>query len=165
MTFPLDSSFFQPLATLFVGAVAAILAFWGVQTQRAIARRRATLDFILKSETDRDSIEAKRVFRNLARNGGLDQWAREDNEKTAEAQHIKLVLNEFELVAIGIRQGIIGLRLYSMWFKSGTITAWRYSRPFIDLLRNRTNNNRLYEQFEWLVKLLEKPSFRHRWFG
>ena len=45
-------------ATLIVGLVAAILAFWALQSQRAITRRQVTLEHIARLEAHDDGISA-----------------------------------------------------------------------------------------------------------
>jgi hypothetical protein len=57
----------QAWFTLLVGFVAASIAVWGILTQRAIARRRATFDHISKTEADADFIQARRTFIELAK--------------------------------------------------------------------------------------------------
>lgn len=151
-----DQSLYAPIATLTVGVLAAVFAFWGIQSQRGIARRRATLDFIMKSETDGDMIKARLRFIELSKDvNGLGPWAALDKEKTDEAQKIKLILNEFELIAIGIKRGIIDKQLYCNWFKSGAIKHWDHAEPFVNILRSRTGNNALYIEFQQFVMSID----------
>jgi Domain of unknown function (DUF4760) len=142
-------------AFLFVGILAALIAVWGVTTQRAIARRRATLDYISKGLGDRDLIEAHQKFIELAKEpGGLAPWAEEDKEKTDEAQKIRTVLNEFELIAIGVQLGIIDFELYVRWFRSGVIRYWRHAAPYVFSLRSRLENDAMYHEYEEMVRWL-----------
>ncbi len=154
-------------ATFIIGAIAAVVALWGIYTQRAIARRRATFDHISKTEADGDMIAARRKFVELAKaNGGLSKWADEDKEKTEEVQAIKIVLNDFELVAIGIQRGIIDKEFYKRWFKSGVTRHWNYARPFVAALRTRTSNDMLFHEFEQMAGWFSdnKPPQRKSWF-
>jgi Domain of unknown function (DUF4760) len=129
-------------AFLLVGIIAAIVAFWGVTTQRAIARRRATLDHIARTLGDRSLLEAHRKFIQLAKApGGLAQWADEDKEQTEDAQTVRTVLNEFELIAIGIQRGIIDYQLWIRWFRSSTILYWGHGAPFVFSLRTQLQND------------------------
>jgi hypothetical protein len=48
--------------------LAAAIAIWGIITQRAIARRRAKFDHIARTEADKDHIEARKKFKELAKN-------------------------------------------------------------------------------------------------
>jgi hypothetical protein len=94
-------------AVLVTGAIAAIIAVWGVLSQRVIAKRRTTLDHIVRLQTDHDVIAARKIFIELAKKeGGLAIWASEDKEQTEEAQAIRLILNDFELTAIGIQRAL-----------------------------------------------------------
>jgi hypothetical protein len=139
-------------ATFVIGVIAAAIAIWGILTQRAIARQRATFDHITNSQADADMIEARQKFIQLAKeNGGLAKWSGEEHEKTTEVQAIKLVLNDFELIAIGIQRGIIDLEFYKRWHRSGVVLHWNYARPFVAALRTRTGNEMLFHEFEQLA--------------
>jgi Domain of unknown function (DUF4760) len=155
-------------AFLLVGSLGAIVSVWGVTTQRAIARRRATLDHIAHSERDGDVIAARKKFIAAAKNpGGLALWADEDKEQTEEAQAIKSVLNEFELIAIGIQRGIIDYELYRRWNKSSVVRYWSNSAPFIFSLRSRLKNDAIYHEFEEMARWMKGEAMprRNRWIG
>lgn len=153
-------------AILLSGFVAACIAVWGILSQRAIARRRAALDYIARSESDRDLIAARKQFIELAKDD-IAQWASEDKEKTEQAQSIRIVLNDFELISIGIQRGIIDYKLYRMWLKSSTRKYWDRGKPFVQAIRDRTQKDTYYHEFEELVRWLsdEKPPKRSRWRG
>jgi hypothetical protein len=154
----------QICAVLIVGSIAAIIAVWGVLTQRSIARRRATLDHITRTESDGDLIAAQRKFIELATAaGGLGPWAAQ--EKGEDVQSIRLVLNELELVSIGIQRGIIDFELYKLWRRSGVIRFWNYSSPFVIALRARLNNDSIYHEFEAMVGWMRDNRMprKHRW--
>ena len=151
-------------ATLLIGFFAAVIAVWGVITQRAIARRRATLDYISRTESDGDLIFAQRKFIELATSeGGLGPWA--DIGSGTEVQCIRLVLNDLELVSIGIQRGIIDYELYRRWRRSGVIRYWNYSAPFITRLRAKLQNEAIYHEFEQMVWWMRgtQPPRRRRW--
>ena len=64
------------------GLLAAAVAIWGILSQRTIACRRATIDYLAKIEGDEDHINARREFIALAKApGGLAPWADEDKKK------------------------------------------------------------------------------------
>ncbi|MGH6826432.1 DUF4760 domain-containing protein [Methyloceanibacter sp.] len=154
----------QTGVTLTVGGVAALIAIWGVVTQRAIARRRATLDHIARCESDGDLIYAQKKFVELATApGGLGPWAEVTSGE--EVQCIRLVLNELELVAIGIQRGIIDYELYKRWKRSGVIRSWNFAAPFITRLRDKLKNEAIYQEFEQMVWWMRgtQPPRRRRW--
>ena len=75
--------------------IAAVIALWGFQYQRASARRRNTFEHIVRMEADRNFIDARRKLIELSKTGeGLGIWAAEDKEETFEAQSIRLALNQ-----------------------------------------------------------------------
>jgi hypothetical protein len=151
----------QAWFTLLVGFVAASIAVWGILTQRAIARRRATFDHISKTEADADFIQARRTFIELAKQkDGLSPWSSEDCEKTAEVQAIKLILNDFELIAIGVQRGIIDFEFYKRWHRSGVLRHWAYAKPFVEGLRRRTSNSALFHEFEQLAAWMDEKHQR-----
>ena len=119
------------VGAVFVSAfVAAAIAIWGILTQRAIARRRATLDLIVKIESDSDLIAARKKFIELAKApGGLGVWAELEKEQSEEVQSIRLVLNEFELISIGIQRGILDYDFFKLWNRSTTIRFWHSAAP------------------------------------
>lgn len=156
----------QVWATFIIGVLASAIAVWGIFTQRAIARRRATFDHISRTEGDAEIMAARRKFIELAKdNGGLAKWADEEKEKTEEVQAIKVVLNDFELVAIGIQLNIIDEEFYRRWFMSGVTRHWRHARPFVAALRTRTANETLFHEFEQMAGWFsdDKPPQRKRW--
>jgi hypothetical protein len=135
-----------------MGGIAALIAIWGVISQRQIARRRATLDYISSSKSNRELIAARRKFVDIAKAGGLDSWAAENKEQTPEAQTIAEVLNQYELIAVGIQFGILDYSLYRRFSRSVTIRFWNHGHPYIVSLRNRLNNDMIYHEFEEMVK-------------
>ncbi len=155
-------------AFLLASLLAAAIAAWGVATQRVIARRRATLDHISKIERDSDVIAATQTFIKLSNTPeGLAPWAEKDREATPEVQAIKIVLNDFELVSIGIQRGIIDYELYRLWFKTGTVKYWEYASPFVAKIRDRTGNKMLYHEFQELARWMndESKPKRNRFLG
>jgi hypothetical protein len=153
----------QMWATLLVGTIGAAVAIWGVLTQRAIARRRATLDHLSRGELDGDLIAANSDFVRLAKDGGLEIWADESKQNTKEVQSIKTVLNDQELISIGIQRGIIDYKLYRMWNRTGVIRRWTYAEPFVKKLRERSNNDALYHEFEEMARWMKGTMPRRRW--
>ena len=136
--------------------VAGLVAIWGVYAQKGIARRRATLDFIAQQEADKDLIAAHDIFVNISASGkdSMHKYAKKSKENSKETQKIKLVLNQFELVSIGIQSGILDYDMYKKWNRSHVLISWTRAAPFIEELRSRMNNDKLYCEFEYLRNCL-----------
>jgi Domain of unknown function (DUF4760) len=155
-------------AAFLTAGIAALIAIWGVVTQRQIASRRAILDYIVSWKSNRELIAARRKFIELAKSpGGLGPWADEDKEKTVDAQNIGEILNRYELTSIGIQRGILDYKLCRMLRRSVTIHDWHHAHPYAASLRARLGNDMIYHEFEEMVKWLkdEKMPRRHWWWG
>lgn len=155
-------------AILLTGIGAISVAIWGIISQRSITRRQMTIQHINQLDNDKDYIEAVRKFVELAKEGdGLAIWAAGDKEKTTEAQSIRIVLNAFELIAIGIQAGAIDLKMYRQWHKSSVLLFWKHAEPFVYELRRRTERQKLFIEFQMLVERFsgKKPETRNWWTG
>ncbi len=154
-------------AVFVTGGIATVVAVWGVLSQRAIARRQVTLDHIAHLESDRDIIEARRRFVELAKlPGGLAAWAEEDKEQTEEALAIGRILNSYELISIGIQRGIIDYELFRRWHRVSAIKYWERGAPFVMCIRDRLRNDMFFHEFEQLTGWLKgnkKPPRRKPW--
>lgn len=138
-------------AVIATAAVAAVVAMWGILSQRAISSRQATLDFIRDGERDHDIVAARKAFNRLARDpAGLGPVAAQPD--TDDFKHVIVWLNQFEMVAIGIQRGIFDDEIYRRWYKSGVIRAWKAAAPFIFARRASTNNDALFHEFEEMAR-------------
>ncbi len=151
-------------AVFVTGAIASLIAIWGVLSQRAIARRQVTLDHIAHLESDRDIIEARKMFVELAKKaGGLAVWAEANKEQTNEALAIGRILNSYELISIGIQRGIIDFELFKRWHRASAIKYWERGAPFVMRIRERLQNDMFFHEFEQMVgwfKEDKKPPIR-----
>ncbi|MGI9481221.1 MAG: DUF4760 domain-containing protein [Hyphomicrobiales bacterium] len=115
-------------------------------------------------------IESRRIFGEIAKqDDGLQKWASAEKYYIKESRAVRAILNDLELVSIGIQLGIVDDELYRKWYESGTIRIWEISRPYVTALRKRTENNALFFEAEALAdwfsdkaKKLPKRNFWHR---
>jgi hypothetical protein len=159
-------------ATLIVGAFAAFIAIYGITTQRKIAetniqnqnrlaRVKATLDFIVSSERDADLIEAKNGFVQQANQpGGLHRWASREKAEEKIGQQIVTVLNEFELIEIGIQEGILDEALYAKFALTTVIEYWSASQYYIKQVQADNQNEQIYINFKNLAERMRKRRAR-----
>jgi hypothetical protein len=62
---PLDRVLpYAPLMTPIVGSIAAIIAIAAIAAQKSIARKRAAIDFFLKTDLDHNMLEAHAGFQS-----------------------------------------------------------------------------------------------------
>lgn len=75
------------------------------------------------------------------------------------------MLNTYELIAIGIRAGILDARMYEAFYRGTLVRDWSAAREFIAEEREKPPaNNRYWIEMEWLAKEFEKrqQAERHR---
>jgi Domain of unknown function (DUF4760) len=148
---------------LLCAAVAAAIAVWGVVTQRIVARRRATLDYLVRIGTDNDLILARDKFAELTKEeGGLARWAEPQHLGTSELSAIRLVLNENERLAIAIQFGILDIAFVKRHSRAVILRDWQLASPFIMALRGKQNSTALFHKFEDLVAKLESNRLPRR---
>ena len=92
----------------------------------------------------------------------------EINEKTRreilddDLAIIRAVLNDYELVAIGIRVGILDEEMCLRYMRGSTLKDWYSSSQIIKSLRRRYNNTALLAEFDalaqrWESKPIKRP--------
>ena len=155
----------QVYAVLGTALGAAIIAIWGVLSQRATTRRSHTMSHMNLVDTDKDMILARQTFiKEAQKPEGLTPWADPGKEHTAECQAIRLVLNDFELVSVGIQFGIIDYTFYKRYNYGTVIRYWYAAAPFVYSIRGQLKSNTVYHEFEELFRWMENGRPRKRGF-
>lgn len=95
---------------------------------------------------------AKGIQRAAESSNGLEFWAAAEHSGTPQLETIRLILNDYELIAIGISEDIIDETLYKRWFESTLIRDFDAAFATIDTLRRRTKIDGLYVEFEALAR-------------
>jgi len=150
-------------AILASALLAGLLAIWGVITQRIVARRQSTLEHLARADADRDMIAARKIFIELTtQSGGLQQYAAQEKENTDEVQAIRLVLNDMELMSIGVQFGALDLQIIKRYAKGTIIRYWFYAVPFVYAIRLRLNAPSAYHEFEELARWMQDNKMPHR---
>jgi hypothetical protein len=163
-------------ATIFVGYIAAaialstaIIAIWGVYSQRVLARRQATIEHLARLEADGTVKENVRMFIDLtAQDGNLGKWADGANKASKETKAIIAVLNDWELISIGIQRGIFEYELVKSWSETSIQRYWSKAHPFVVALRDRVGAQTLWQEFEKLnswVSGRSRPLWSLWWTG
>lgn len=152
-------------AILITALVAALVAAWGIVSQRIITRRLTTVQRIAETAADRDMIIARNEFNRLSDPDGKLSTCSSSGDLTSEEQdHVRAVLNDHELMSIGIQFGILDFKIICHNQKSTTLRDWQRSAPFIYKLRAELNNPALYHEFEELVRWMQDRKMpKRRW--
>jgi hypothetical protein len=137
--------------------LAALPPLWlyGASIRSALSIAAATIELLTRIELDKDFVDARRKFLDLAKTNAISSYASTEKKDSEETGQIKLILNLYELVAIGVRRGTLDYWIWRRYFRKGTITFWEYGVPFINELRTLAGNEAIYKEFEWLKKRMD----------
>lgn len=168
-------------ATLMVGAIAGVIAIVSVivsllalRASRASAaamvasdhrNTKATVTFqhIARTQADHDMIKARNCMRTAETNGGVDLYAAKERQTEEIPAAVNLVLNDLELVSIGIQRGIIDCSLFRAWCESSTVTRWRKWEPYVVKLREELGAPKLFVELEKMALAWDssRPNYSH----
>lgn len=157
---------------IFITAVGAtLIAVWGVITTRIVARRSATLEHFRRIGSDKDMIEARKEFIALTEeSGGLAVYAcatplSANNVDADKIDHIRTVLNDYEMLAVGVQFGTFDLSIIDRYYKSTIMRDWGHAAPFVYKVRADLKSPAIYHEFEELTRWLQTNTMpsRSRW--
>lgn len=111
-----DAAEIAPMVTAGVALSAALVACVSIYAQRDIARRRASIDFFLKTEMDERALGYYREFKAISREE-FQTWANDPNFAEQPRYHdVRAFLNICELIAVGIHEKAFSERVsYAYW--------------------------------------------------
>ncbi|MFO7854483.1 MAG: DUF4760 domain-containing protein [Paracoccaceae bacterium] len=151
----------MPLVVAVSVAAASFWAWRSIRENRAIARRRATLDLIERSESSDYYRRAAAAFSAVRRDpqGFEPLFAPTNPELQAQRRRVLDFLNHYELVAIGIRDGVLDEAFYRRWMRSVVIRDWAAAEAFVQHIRAPTPDSGLdadtsaaFAQFEAMAE-------------
>src|SRR5262245_44544571 len=100
---------YAPLITPSIAVVAGGIALYSIHVTRTIARKRATIDFFLKTEADSSMVKLFQSFDEhvAAVSEQIDQGkSLKEIVKTIEYKTVHACLNIHELIAVGIANDV-----------------------------------------------------------
>ncbi|MDB5617474.1 DUF4760 domain-containing protein [Tardiphaga sp.] len=126
---PYAQSFTAVIATAALG-----VAFWSLQAQKAVARRRAAVDFFLKTDLDEKLLEAYSRYRTAAQKLPhiVDFGA---FCTTTDFDDIRGYLNVVELMAVGVLNETFDERICYVYWKDFVMRVMSDTAKLIDYLR------------------------------
>ncbi|MCW8886897.1 MAG: DUF4760 domain-containing protein [Motiliproteus sp.] len=131
-----------------------------IKTNRRLARTRATIDIILKTEDEPHYQEIKAIYLEVRDGPGL---ATINDAKThaahRERQAVQSFLSHYELMSIGISKQILDEHIYHEWKRQQLVSHWNDAKELIFAARARTNNERILNNFEKMATAWESGKF------
>ena len=139
--------------------VSVLAAFIGVKWNRKIARIRATLDLIIRTESTRYYQECHKAFKSRRLSGkGFDDlhdlekaYKKERGQLEQERQNIIDYLNHYEIVVLGFQNGILDKDFYHDWIYYAFARDWDAAANFIQRERWSEKDGE-WEYFDELYK-------------
>jgi hypothetical protein len=147
----------QPLVTGAAALGGGIIAGITILTHRQIARVRATLDLIERTESQPYYQELWAAFREAREeSSGFDYLLAPKND-TFKHQRAKVLafLNHYELVAVGCKNGVLDENFYKNFMRHSFVRDFVKAEKFIKALRSPPREPplpRAYEHFEALAR-------------
>jgi hypothetical protein len=158
-----DVARYAPIVTASVAVVAAIVAMGSIVVQRRLARKRAAIDFFLKTEMDDKMVEAYKKF-HLALDDMKKQASLESFSQSEKYNDIRNYLDICELFAVGIHNKIFDHRICYHYWADTVCNACRDAKSVIEQIRLKPDGEKTYEQVTRLTALWSsKPRVWQRW--
>ncbi|MDF0498095.1 DUF4760 domain-containing protein [Bradyrhizobium yuanmingense] len=151
-------------ATALVALGAAGIAIHSIAAQRDIARKRATIDFFLKSSMDKECLAAYVAFKTEIEKFKQPNFDYGSYVPTAKHNAVRVWLNICELVAVGINRKVFDDRLaFDSW---AAILPWCH-KQCAELIKWRRENEEecelIYFDLEILSTRWQTPSVRAKY--
>lgn len=124
-----------------------------------LARQRATIDLLLTQKTDNGLIEAKKAVGSIHSDGGdFTSLAARTKSQDVNRGHILSIINNYEFIALGIREGALDESIYKRAVYSQVMRDWKAMKAFIMELRRQNQIDTLFQEFELLARRWERES-------
>jgi hypothetical protein len=140
--------------------ISAIVALFAVYRNTVISRRRATVDLVLHQKQDSGLAEANILVNPLIQNNNISDFCTESAKGSEERKAIFKILNNYEFVAVGVREKAFDLSLYKRMSHGTVVRDWDCFKSFVYDLRQKTERPTLFQEFEWLAKMFKKSRLK-----
>ncbi|MFH3481648.1 DUF4760 domain-containing protein [Xanthobacter variabilis] len=125
-------------------------AFEQVTAMRDGGRLSATLNILMHMHSDQNWRENRTKFISLRNSkDGLKKFA---NETCDESTIIRFQLNFYELVALGIKKGILDEEMFKLYYRGTVLKDWKASQEFIENERDKSHYKEYWVELEALAK-------------
>jgi len=141
-------------SAIIISAIAAVVI---ISVTKIIARRRATIDMVLKLRLDPSYNDSRKEFKILReKDNGLAKFACRDHIDDTEAKIILDVLNHYEFICVAIREKAICEKTYKRMLCTQVLKDWECSKGFVTELRKLNRHPTLFQDFERIAKRWKK---------
>ncbi len=154
---------FAQIVTAAIAFLGALLAAISIVNQRNIARRRAAIDFLHRTQMDATGIELYNDFRRIAP-GIAAITSMESFVATPEHSRVRSFLNVCELISVAINERVFSEQVsYAYW---GDVLPWSFkaAEPLIQYVRQRPGEGTpsTYRDLERVAKMWAERNARRK---
>jgi len=144
--------------------IGVIVAFISVITARALARKKQAADLLFSARSDKGLQDGYKHIRDHhdASNKNIRAMAEQSNFESAECVAIRYLLNHFEVMSIGIQNGIYDERMLKQCWYGLVIDTYKKSLPLIEAIREKNKSLTALQEFEWLAKRWQQKPLKAR---
>jgi hypothetical protein len=139
-----------------IQTAAIVASFIGVIVvvtyNQKIARRKASLDFLMLQQSNERILKDRTLYIELREAKNLVQYTAPDKRQSPEFLAILSVLNRHELAAVGIEEKTMEEEVYKRWARAQIVFDWISCRSFVVELRSSTDHPKLFCELEALAK-------------
>jgi len=141
-----------PIAIL----ISAVVAYFAIRKNAEVARKKATLDLIEKTESTPYYKDLHDTFERIRRTKSFMQIADpQTQDDIKNRRKVQAYLNQYELISIGIGREALDTETYQDWMRGPFIRDWNAAADFIQRERweyvkqsgSWRYNPRLYENY------------------
>jgi len=132
---------------LFISAVAAV---WVIKASKTQEKRRATVDLIIEQKRDQPLVAARRALLTMHEAGEKNLAKHLEDDSSNEYKAIMLVLNAYEFLSSGIREGAFDEGTYNRLRYTNVRKDWDALCAFILEFRRARSSATLFQDFQWL---------------
>lgn len=147
-------------AVIALGVVVAIVSVW---TSRSIAKKKQVADMLFASRGDQQLQAGCRLVKSLnedkTKNLGMLYG---DDEHKPMVDQVLYVLNHFESVCVGIKNGIYDEKMVKDAWCTMMMTSYDHSEPLIKAVRKAHGKDTIFQEFEHLVSRWRKAPLIRR---
>jgi Domain of unknown function (DUF4760) len=146
-----------PIGTALIVLIAAMIALGAIQMH--IARRRASIDFFLKTEIDKTVID---LYNKFKANAPLIAFVPDPSDLTrSDYEDIRAFLNTCELIAVGVNKGAFSKSVSEAYWGDVIPNAYQTAKQLINNIRNTPGEGSRYTYVN-LEKLAKRWAKRTR---
>ncbi|MGY2258147.1 DUF4760 domain-containing protein [Pseudomonas sp. SDO55104_S430] len=146
----------------FMVMTGVIVAITSVVSARTIARRKQTADLMFGTRADDNLSNGYKCLQRLHTDPGsnMRSFASDDKSNSDDANSIRYVLNHWERVFVGVRQGIYDEKMLREANYNTVIRVWAQAKPYVEAVREAAQKPTYYQCLESAAKGWKKKPLK-----